>query len=296
MSFAIVKIIDNKIFIHSDTLITGSDIDRPNIENQTISKVALIHHQLALLFAGNVEVASDLIEELRVNLPKTITALITIICTHQKKHGFTTDYVVVTTIQNKPRIYEIKDGQVKDKVNSAWVGSKAAFNRFQSEFSKEKSKGINESISFSNAFRTVFEDDSIPDVGGFRLSLVQSTQQNLLGFPETINFTSEIYMANSINQNFWESYGYWNTIKSKVSEGAYSCSNIPSMAVKNAGVGLYFGYANFGMLFSFKSFGIYPKIFKHVSSINFANEAKKYGMHLVGQASEGEGSVVQILT
>jgi len=295
MSFCIAKIIDNKIHIHTDSLLTGNDVVRHSLQKDSLIKAILINHSLCVSFAGNVSVAHDLISKINEVQPPSFQAFFNLVIEHHLRNDQCTDYIIASTFNNVPRLFEIKSGNFRDNLQTTWIGSKSAFGCFQEHF--EQCKGVVGSLSsaFGNAFGKVLSDDRASDVGGFHISLGQYCVEKATGKPQILNYENRIHMYEQFDEEFKKRNGFWSTGFSNVGDGAFCYSVLPVMTFKHPGVVLYFGHIKLGLLYSHKQFGFKPKEFPNCNSLQFAKKLKKFGVKLKGNAYEADGGVVQIL-
>lgn len=295
MSLCIAKLIEGKIYINADSLVSGHDVVAHDIQRDSIMKAVLLNPQVCILFAGNVSVADNLLSLIHSNVPPKIGALISFIWEHQRKNDESTDYIIASTLKDHPRIIEIKDGRILQDVNTSWIGTKSGFSSFQKFYDVEKGKNTSLAEAFNSAFTKVMDDDSIKEVGGFRFSLTQYEVENVRGNPLILSYENHMFFYSVLDDEFYEENGFWDTRLESKANGGFAYSTLPSKSVKTPGVGLYFGHVHLGLMFSYRHFGLVPGQYRNCSSLEFSKEVAKIGGRLQGMAYEGDGGGVQIL-
>lgn len=295
MSFCIAKIIDGEMYIHSDSLMSGKDVVRHNGEKDTILKAVLINHHLCLIYAGNIEVANALIQKIFQRDPMSYRQLIEMIYKNHVENEFVTEYIIASTINRTPRITEVKDNRINDKIQSAWVGSSIAFNSFQGHFDKMKNEYQVLSEAFSCAFSRVLTDREVPKVGGFHIKIqpIINTER-YQGNPMLMNYQSELIINSLVDDKFFKEHGYSDSKDSKKLNGGFAYTVIPSMTLEFPGFGIHFGHVNVGMLYVPKLYGIYPETFYNCTGHQFINLALERGIILRGLSMDNETSTLFI--
>lgn len=282
MSFGIAKILDGKLHIHADSLLTGEDVTRHNTQNDSVLKAVLINHQVSLIFAGNVPVANDLILKLSNKIPGKYNELIAAVYQHHMENDCLTDYLIGTTLTNGPRIVAIKNGQIDKDINSGWVGTIAAFNSFQSKYLELITNSTGVVSAFDTAFQSVLLDPQVPTVGGFQFSIESIKPKGIVGNPVFLNYKKVLRMETIVNEDFMKKHGYWDTNYATVGNGGFDYSILPSISIEYPGVGFHFGYVNLGMLWIPRKFGVWPQAYPNHDGDKFVKVAQKHGAILSG--------------
>lgn len=187
MSLIICRKENNSLLIVSDTKLTYPTDQFPGKQtghpSDGVIKTVIVNPTLCVSFAGDIEPADEGIKQIQSN--DDLTRVLKIL--RDKSNGNRTDFIVCTS---KPeiKIYEIKDTVCRE-VQSSWIGSFNAFNRFQGYYNnqiQEKKSGPSSFIKIepviskgdsslgkvSSAFDKVIDDSSVPEVDGFKVTVI----------------------------------------------------------------------------------------------------------------------------
>ncbi len=288
MSLGIAKIIDGEICINADSLMSGNDVVRHDVRKHCVLKCVLITQNVCLIYAGNIEPVSQLIKQVYSIGNFSFKKLVDIIFDNHQKYDKSTDYILAAYLNNTPFIVEIKDGILTKENQTSWVGSKRAFASFQEKFYTEKENSNNIRDTFRNSFKTILDMDEFPEIGSF-LFTINTIQYNGL---KLLNYQPRIEMNVTFSDTDLREMGYVDSSDSTRANGGFSVTYIPAVQKDNTGIGLHFGHVDFGLLFSPRIYGIYPKSFNNVSGSDFAKCAKDEGIILGGLVFDAENNIL----
>jgi len=171
MTLIISKIIDNKIYIESDSKITGDRIVRNNpIDSKHCKLKALIlDPKLCLCYAGDIYFAEQAYKffikesknKLDWNLYRNYLLQLNIE-SENSTHFIMAGY----NNSNLPLLFEIKDRKIS-QVQQSWIGDKESFSYFQKYFLAELNENVKPKFAISNAFRKTLKNEFSDVVGGF---------------------------------------------------------------------------------------------------------------------------------
>jgi hypothetical protein len=281
LSLIICRKEKDTLLVVSDTKLTYPDDNYPNKQtghpSDGVIKTIIINSNLCVSFAGDIEPAEEGIEQIRPNddLPKILKLL------RNKSIGNKTDFIVCSSTP-EVKIYEIKDSNCSE-VQSSWIGSQNAFNRFQgylhnqiqggqsSFFNIEPSltKEASELGKISGAFDKVIDDPSAPEVDGFKVRVVfQEGKFKYQGYLNSYLGQMEMKFDQSmIGQKIYIGHGTSR-------EGSYTVNFFNSNSNFNH-VGLHILQGNLGIVYSRTDNGLLrPKIFQ-MDEVDFVDFAKR---------------------
>ncbi|MCI5055925.1 MAG: hypothetical protein MRY83_07435 [Flavobacteriales bacterium] len=93
MSLGIVKIIDGKLQINTDSLMSGNDVVRTDERKHCILKCVLITQKICLIYAGNIEPVTQLIKGIYEKHKFTFRELVDMVLQNHRKYDLSTDYI-----------------------------------------------------------------------------------------------------------------------------------------------------------------------------------------------------------
>lgn len=255
MTFVICKKLKNpsRIIVHSDSKITdqyGVGLESELRQNSPLSgllKTVILNPHVCFSFAGASLFATNFLKHFYSkpanywNTDKFLSHLLDI----HVKSDQAIDFIVCTSFQNTPKIYLIKDTQLTQDVDTAWIGNIDAFNLFQEHFLSNASSNIEERTNIS--FQNVINSNSISDVGGFHMQVCTNdkTMTN-----ETV-FLYELKMAVDVGPKVLhlEAGQAMALPTGTAQEGSYGVSYFRSYSPQKHGIAIHLPHGKFGILF-----------------------------------------------
>jgi len=244
MTLIISRIEKKQLKIISDSKIT----DKKAVRNNPLSgnlKSFILTPQLSVSFAGNVFYAEKFLSIYFSNQIKTLEQLISCCLSLNNESNDETDFIIASLI-NKPVLYKISGRKVVDNIQSAWIGDKIGFNKYQESFHKDKSDK-NIFAKMNSAFESVIADEKIESVADFQITVDTV-------YHEKLNANFFIY-AMKMSMSFAP-----KTITLKGNDfatipfggpetGGFGTSYLRSIDFLKPAVGIHFPQGKFGVLF-----------------------------------------------
>ncbi|MEO9533872.1 MAG: hypothetical protein ABJG68_02660 [Crocinitomicaceae bacterium] len=180
MTLVVAKILDQKIYIESDTKITGHSIVR-NDDLKGNIKALILEPRLCLCYAGNVHFAEVAYIHFMEKSKTTIAwndFIQHLFKLHQESNQ-ETDFILACLESSGPLLIEIKDGKAT-QTQSSWIGDKDSFNEFQKHFLADRLNEVEDHIQMHKAFEIAFRSDRSDAVGGFQISVYTDTKSAIV--------------------------------------------------------------------------------------------------------------------
>jgi len=189
VSLVIARVYGRQLLLLADTHLTDPENGQRARPLEGIIKTVVLSDKLAVSFAGSIYWAEKALAEVDDALKGDVDVqvLLNILARVHETSGHKTDFIIAEA-GDTPLLIEVKNGRAQGVVGS-WLGSWQGFERFQGfatgalppkrqptntvafEVFKvpEASPGdVCESYSsLVNAMRSVIDDETIPEVGGF---------------------------------------------------------------------------------------------------------------------------------
>lgn len=307
MSLVVGRIIDNNIFIESDTRIT----DIKEVPSEPLSgclKTIILHPFICMSFAGNIYYAElaikDSIKYIKENKIFNPNDIITILYNYNllsieesdNDESRETDFVLAITDFKIPILTKIAEGKVECNVNSFWLGDKIAFNYYQEQFHLLRDKEESILNCMRNSFQLVIEKDSIETVGDFQISVHTDNKliENHIMFSYTQKIKLDIHHKEPIKiekANKWYAFPL-----GKAEDGSYGISYFTSLSPNYHGVAIHFICGMFGVLFC-PQISIDPIVIHKVNSVDFIKRIKgEYNIPMQGVAKIDDNTMQLIRT
>ncbi|MBT1712354.1 tetratricopeptide repeat protein [Fulvivirgaceae bacterium PWU5] len=282
MSLIVCRQHAGELMIVSDTKLTYPSDLYPNKQTGNpgdgVIKTVIINPTTCISFAGEIAPAEEVI--------KTIDASDNLSVLKSKLAHYAsgeTDFILCT-LTPEVEIFEIKNG-IAVKVQSSWIGSAHAFNRFQGyylnnlpekhqagSFMRMEMSPTNGSTKLSGlaaAFDRVIDDEEVPEVGGFRVAVILDNN--------TFQYQSYVhtYRANITitidprhpNQIIPITHG-------TASEGAYMVNFFGTREKTNSHIAVHIHQANLGLMYARIDGGLPRPTFYKMDEVDFVEFIK----------------------
>lgn len=193
---------------------------------------------------------------------------------------YETDFLIAT-LENRPLLYKISNGEINVSDQSQWIGDIDGFNLFQKNFipNVKSTDGLHILSVQNAAFKEVISCGSIESIGGFHVSVHSTTKGLEYEFKMTMSLGSMNVQLKS-NEVF-------HLLGGNVENGSFATSYLISENPFNAAIAIHFPFGNFGTLY-------YPKLTREVILIKNANPLefvdivlKQYKIKLTGMLKNG---------
>ena len=271
MTLVVAKVIENKIYIFSDSKITDPKNILRGMDNEVL-KAIIINPNICICYAGAIAKAVKAIHELQNNNLIATDDILNYLLVSHSKEGNNPDFIVATFLP-KPSIYEIKKGMIKRDLQVAWIGNQSAFSDFQRyRFEAPEIFKTNEFILSRFAFVKVIEDTKHEDVSDF-----------LIGVTSSLNgFVYSDYASGLASITMHPNHTISGSISVNAAHGGYSYSVLRPQEAGIGAIGVYFLQGSFGAL-------LYPLrqdrpfIFAQVELQGFIEKVENvFGFRLIG--------------
>jgi hypothetical protein len=274
MSLIVARKDGEHIVIVGDTQLTypNQAVKRlKTLPREGVLKSVIINDSICVSFANVVKHAE---EALKAISPNTTTSnILTILEHYHHSSEEETDFILSTSIPS-PKIYEIKKGITKE-TPVAWIGSQAGYNAFQRSIIEGREPTANSPYSnlnvqealpgiplfdkMSSAIDFVIEDESIPEVRGFKNIIL--LRENRFQFMPYLKFYREELIISEPG-TFVIGHG-------TPQSGSYTLVFVgESKDHKN--VALHVKQGNFGVLYQRKDNGLlWPEVYENMDEVDF---------------------------
>lgn len=313
MTLVLGKIIDNDIYIDSDSRLSPSDGTTSNPLEGAL-KTVILHPFVCVSFAGHVEYARDAISAV-VTYFADATAretlggaqpLVWLLDTlhhwslESRKSGdeeHEVDFAIATMFGNRPRIFVLKGGPAVESQHF-WLGSPRAFERFQELYRPGVLPPSRKRMY--TAFSAVLGDDRFPTVGDFHVVTETTNWTNCKNAADEIVRTFAhgprgvtAHLGVSERKVTFESAGEWVPISSgSAAGGSHSILFLVVSSPSHHGIAVHYHHGRFGILFCPQLSVIEGAVIPDVSGIEFVAEVeRKWGLLLRGFIAIGDGVV-----
>lgn len=249
MTLVVARIIEDEIFVISDTKIT----DPNEIVNNPLTraiKAIIIHPNIFIAYAGDFEVAKSALSciyNLINSQPDfSVEELLKILFDSHRESKGETDYILGLINYFKPELFRITNGEFESNLNATWIGKKEGYSLYQEHYHNFIANGQSQIASMQDAFTIVVEDESIPEVGNYTISIetnkdIDKESYVLLYSINIINYSGIIHCKGSKE--------FTPLTLGSPEIGAYSLSYFGSLHANKHAVALYFPHGKFGVLF-----------------------------------------------
>ncbi|SNY92519.1 hypothetical protein [Flagellimonas pacifica] len=281
MTLIVAKINGHNIKFVSDSKVT----DQSSVRNNPLAgnlKALILHPETCLAYAGNIHYAEILLDDFFSGKIKDFKQLANRCAQLNLESNNTTDFLIGTLFNNKPAIYKFSDGQMSLDYQDLWIGDKIAFNKYQSEYYSSSAKDKNPFVRMSLAFKKVIDDEKIPSVSDFQISV----EAKPYGESSSSIFVYELKTElNFAPQTISIKGGkHFTPITVGGPEiGGYGICYLRSISTYKPGIAIHFPQGEFGVLFCPKINHNKPIIIKEKDGEVFAKKIwKKYEVGLQG--------------
>lgn len=253
MTLVVARIIEDEIFVISDTKIT----DPNEIVNNPLTraiKAIIIHPNIFIAYAGDFEVAKSALSciyNLIDSQPDfSVVELLKILFDSHRESKGETDYIIGLINYFKPELIRITNGEIESNLNATWIGKKEGYSLYQEHYHNFLASGNSQIASMQDAFTMVIENESIPEVGNYTISIETNKDIDkeccfLLYSINIVNYSGIVHCKGSKE--------FAPLTLGSPESGAYSLSYFGSINPNKYAVALYFPHGEFGVLF-------YPRI------------------------------------
>ena len=171
MTLIVSRIIENKIYIESDSKITGEFVVANNPLDSKL-KALILAPKLCLCYAGNISYAEQAYQyfveksQNRFDWNHYLEYLLEL----NKESNDGTDFILAGYNGIKPLLFEIRNKKIT-QVQQSWIGDKKSFSSFQEYYQSEIEGNTEPKVALGNAFRKVLNNEISESVGGFHFSI-----------------------------------------------------------------------------------------------------------------------------
>lgn len=261
-------------------MVADSKLNDPKtIENNplnSILKIAILHPQVKLAYAGVIHYAEQVIRDFYDKNICDLKDLVPLLLTAHIESNQQTDFILATALNGKAQIISIKNRTLEYEVDNAWIGDARAFNVYQQSF--HSSQETNLKTRMKKALDSVCSCDFVDSVGWY-------TTCSLLDYREHIHpiFLYDMEAAAVSGDHLTVKGGEITALPyGKAETGSYSISSLFSRSLGRPALGRYFEQVNLGVLHCPK-ISIYPIIIRNCSGEEFVIRAfKEYDVPLKG--------------
>jgi len=288
MTLIVSRIIENKIYIESDSKITGEFVVRNNPLDSKL-KALILAPKLCLCYAGNISYAEQAYQyfveksQNKLDWNHYLEYLLKL----NKESNDGTDFILAGYNGFKPLLFEIRNKKIT-QVQQSWIGDKKSFYSFQEYYQSEIEGNTEPKVALGNAFRKVLNNEISESVGGFHFSIksndkdyTDSSTGNISTVFEYIK-KGESYLGRPTEIKIIEKNKYESIPSGDSSSGSYSLTHCTPLPLQESCIGVHFGHGNFGIFYPPKDL-INRKVYPEVSATEFLNQIyKEYDIKLSG--------------
>jgi len=288
MTLIISRIIENKIYIESDSKITGEFVRRNNPLDSKL-KALILAPKLCLCYAGNISYAEEayiyFVEKSKNTFDWNHYLEYLLELNKQSNDG--TDFILAGYNNNTPLLFEIKSNKI-NQVQQSWIGDINSFSSFQEYYQSEIIKNTEPKVALGNAFRKVLNNEISETVGGFHISVKSNDKDytdSVTGNLSTVfEYTrkGEAYLGRPTIVKIIEKNKFESIPSGDSSSGSYALAHFTPLPLEENCIGVHFGHGNFGVFYPPKNL-INRKVYTEVSAKEFLNKIfKDYNIKLSG--------------
>lgn len=287
MSLIICKIIDDKIYIESDSRITDLNSGRKESIYGVI-KTIILHPRISISYAGNIYSAEKAIKEIFDHNKITIDYLIETLSRHSNYSNNLDFILCLLTGTTNAEIIRIRNSSVERNLRTAWIGDISGFELFQRNYHSLIASNKNELESLRDAFSSVVDSGTISTVGDFQISthtIYSTTGHRMFLYAEKFGvFSNEEQFINISGSDSPHKISFGSA-----QSGSYAVSYFVSIMPNHYAIGLYFTFGNYGVLFC-PRIGFEGIMFTQVSNTEFLRLVnEKYKIPLRGFILHDDG-------
>jgi hypothetical protein len=274
------------IIIVSDTKLSmpkerqGDRGDKIGLPSSGVIKTAIINSDTAISFAGGEDHAEEALQ--RIKDSTSLSDILAILLQAHLESCEATDFIVAVG-GLAPTLYEVKNSAFCE-VEAAWIGSWNAFSLFQAfmqgTVKSERSNFITIEPSWAagapsfallpKAMDYVIDSEQIPEVGGFRVSVVL-TKDGFQYVSYAHTYFSERPITVKVPKGV-KSFTFPIT-HGTATDGGYSVNFFRSTDVRHAGLHILQG--NFGIIYKRTTGGLMrPEIVPNIDEVDFVDYAE----------------------
>jgi hypothetical protein len=173
MSLVIAKIIENKIYIESDSRVTDLSIVK-NDPLCGVIKALVLNPFLTIAFAGDIMYAEKALERINKNPNFNLDFVLQLLNHIHLESNEKTDFIIASYINNTSRLFKISSRKVETDISTCWIGDNLAFSLFQENRLKNIKKGQSELDALRSGFKEVVNSEVIQTVGDYQISIMVS--------------------------------------------------------------------------------------------------------------------------
>lgn len=267
MTLVIAKRDGNDLFMVADSKLN----DPKNLENNpanSILKIAILHPQVKLAYAGVIHYAEQVIRDFYDKNICDLKDLVPLLLTTHIESNQQTDFILATALNGKAQIISIKDGNLEYDIDNAWIGDARAFSVYQQSF--HSSQETNLKTKMKKALDSVCSCDFIDSVGWYTTCSLLDYREHIhpifLYDMEAVAYSGD-FLAFKGGEIAALPYGTAET-------GSYSISSLFSRSLGRPALARYFEQVKLGVLHCPK-ISIYPILFRNCTGEEFVIRAFK---------------------
>jgi hypothetical protein len=293
MTLVVAKIINEKIYIESDSKITD-EYDSWYNPLLGVLKIVIISPSIAISYSGNISYAEEALKYIITNNVLSYHQIIHYLYSVHTKSCLQTNFLICILKKNETSIVKIFDNQVYSGDESYWIGDAQAFNTFQFHFLPLIKEGKSKLDSLKNAFTKVIEDELITTVGNFNFSVYTDDEVSPQGKVFLYKDTFDIQMTEM--QGPFDNKINLPISLGSVKGGSYGISYLSSFSPEMHGIALHFTHFDLGVLFC-PQISFDGIIFREITGMAFVNLIKeKYKLPLRGFIRVSDSNLMRVNT
>jgi hypothetical protein len=271
MTLVVARIVEDNIFIESDSKVTDERLVRDN-PLCGLLKTFILHPFVSVSFAGNISFAECALKKFFEQKINDINILLTMLRDINIESGNSTDFLVATIIGKVPQLFKVSDGAVENNIVNAWIGDIDGFKVYQREYhSAPENSETKDKMKL--AFKAVIDSTELNTIGDFHIS----TSLDYRIEPSHPVFLHELKINIDITESQLikiEEKGRPKSVPLGSREGgSHGISYLSTASPDFHGVAIHYTHGEFGLLFcpqlSFK--GI---LLKDINGRDFVDKIK----------------------
>lgn len=286
MSIIIAKRFEDECIIISDTKVSIDIGDSSVTANgkmrmsplEGVLKTQIILPRMCVSFAGDVEVAAEIIQSFVIQKPRDFHSMLIFYQRELIKRESDTQFIIAMCDKKRAFLYKIDKNKIETG-DSFWIGDYRAFEDFQQYYHSEKYKNMLFRQRVIHAFEDLIAYTSVQTIGDFSISASYDERYGAFIYDDkVIAYRSKIMSVEANKETIMD--------EGNAEDGTYMVSVLISDRTDNQVVVLFFDKANVALMYmpiTSTRRKLKPEIIRNVTRESLkVYVAEKYQINLFG--------------
>lgn len=289
MTLIVARIIDNNIYIESD-----SKVNDPKLVQSDplcgLLKTLILHPFVCISFAGAVHYAEIALKRFFDEKIENIDQLLDMLLEINEESKNETDFIITTILGKIPKLFKISNRKIERDLLNASIGDHEGFELYQEVYHKLDDKILPQE-KMKLAFKSVVNNSGIETIGHFHISTALDYKIEPSHPVFLYQEKTEIQITEPQEIKI-EKKGEWASIPlGTTAGGSHGLSYLVTVSPDYHGVAIHYTHGNFGVLFC-PQLEFSGTVIKDVDGKEFVEKIKqKYGISLRGIIKNSDTSL-----